>query len=522
MYRIIIADDEPLIVRGLKKMMKWGKMDTEVVGEAEDGGQLLNLLGTLEPDIIISDISMPEKTGLDVLKEIKQRKLKTKVIFLSGFQEFSYAKEAVTYGAVDYLLKPVSVEELENAINRAKDQIVQEQPEAVWKIEQQNVENVFKEISDSPVKRKKRKLHISRKLLNEGKHFAGICFALKGDLVQRIQDNNRFELMRFSVFKAIEEYLEENRNGFVTRRSENSSNIILALSSADFQSEIRAIISRIREIIYGKYGVELVAGIGEITTQADKVEYLYQTAKFSAGIYYFTQEDTIYYQNIERMYNYSFEEFEKKCKEMTQKMLGHDETWRDSFDENLKIIRNLNYGSRYAVESRCNILAMNVCHDLLECKVIDEKNREKLEREVEALRGQNTYEDLKKKFKIIMERFVNECVFCKGSQENDSIFKVKEYISEHFNEDITLEKMAHMVYMNPYYFSAFFKKETGENFKAYLLEIRMKKALQYLMETDMKTYELACLTGYKDVRTFTEKFRDFYGYSPAKYKKNLR
>ena len=148
MYRIIIADDEPLIIRGLKKMMEWGKMDTEVVGEAEDGEQLLNLLDTLEPDIIISDISMPEKTGLDVLKEINKRKLKTKVIFLSGFQEFSYAKEAVTYGAVDYLLKPVSVEELENAINRAKDQIVQEQPEAVWKIEQQNVENVFKEINN--------------------------------------------------------------------------------------------------------------------------------------------------------------------------------------------------------------------------------------------------------------------------------------------------------------------------------------------------------------------------------------
>ena len=84
-----------------------------------------------------------------------------------------------------------------------------------------------------------------------------------------------------------------------------------------------------------------------------------------------------------------------------------------------------------------------------------------------------------------MERFVNECVFYKGNQENDSIFKVKEYISEHFSEDITLEKMAQMVYMNPYYFSAFFKKETGENFKAYLLEVRMKKALQYLMETNM-------------------------------------
>ena len=84
------------------------------------------------------------------------------------------------------------------------------------------------------------------------------------------------------------------------------------------------------------------------------------------------------------------------------------------------------------------------------------------------MRGQNTYEDLKKKFKSIMEQFWNEYALCKGNQENDSIFKVKEYISEHFSEDITLEKMAQMVYMNPYYFSAFFKKETGENFARHI------------------------------------------------------
>ena len=404
---------------------------------------------------------------------------------------------------MDYLLKPVSVEELENAINRAKDQIVQEQPEAVWKIEQQNVENVFKEINNFPVKRKKRKLHVSKELLNEGKYFAGVCCVLKGDLVQRIQDSNRFELMRFAVFKEIEEYLEENRNGFVTKRSENSSTIILVLYSTDLQNETETIISRIREIVYGKYGVELIAGIGEITTQADKVEYLYKTAKFSAGIYYFTQKETIYYQNVERVYNYSFEEFEKKCKELTQKILGHDENWKDSFDESLKIIRTLHYGSCYAVESRCIILAMNVCHDLLECKVIDEENRKKLEREVEALRGQNTYEDLKKKFKSIMERFVNECVYCKGNQENDSIFKVKEYISEHFSEDITLEKMAQMVYMNPYYFSAFFKKETGENFKAYLLEVRLAIRMCVLLRTNSEIFMDAVL---QNIRRTTDNF----------------
>ena len=123
------------------------------------------------------------------------------------------------------------------------------------------------------------------------------------------------------------------------------------------------------------------------------------------------------------------------------------------------------------------------------------------------------------------EDSINNSVY----QEEPSIFLLKPHTRGYRERkdrtgfaDKTLEKMAQMVYMNPYYFSAFFKKETGENFKAYLLEVRMKKALQYLMETNMKTYELASQVGYKDVRTFTDKFRDFYGCSPAKYKKNNR
>ena len=79
--------------------------------------------------------------------------------------------------------------------------------------------------------------------------------------------------------------------------------------------------------------------------------------------------------------------------------------------------------------------------------------------------------------------------------------------------------MAEIVYMNPYYFSSFFKKETGQNYKNYLVEVRMKGAVKLLMETDMKTYELAKAAGYNDVRSFTEKFREYFGDSPSGYKK---
>lgn len=520
MYRVVIADDEPLIIRGLRKMMDWQAMDTEVVGDALDGDELMELLNREKPDIVISDISMPGKSGLDVIREVKERELATKVIFMSGFQEFNYARAAVTYGAVDYLLKPVTVEELEKAIERAKEMLRQERPEKLWEEEKQTVESDLRKLRQLSRRKRTEDIRIPGDILDDSEFFAGVCFALTEDTLKQIRGSNRFELMRFAIFKRIDEYLMENKVGFVARRDENASSIVLALNSENRIEEVQYIVRQIREDIHKRYGVSLVAGIGEITEDAGKLEFIYKTAKFSAGMYYFLQQETIFYRDIDREFTYSFDEYEDICRELTQKILTRDEAWRETLAECLKMICNLHYGSSRAVENRCILLAMNLYRQLMEYKIIDGTNRASFERQVEELRGQNTYVDLKQKFTRLMQRFVDEYVFRRGKQENDVIFKVKEYIQEHFAEDVTLEQLAQLVYMNPYYFSTFFKKETGQNFRAYLLQVRMEKALRYLMETDMKTYELARQVGYRDVRTFTDKFKEVYGCSPSKYKKH--
>ena len=105
-YRMVMIDDEAVILQGLKKLLNWEQLDIEMAGEAMDGEQGLRLIAREQPDIVISDIAMPNLTGIELLKKIKELNWNVKVIFLSGYQEFSYAREAVRYGAVDYLLKP--------------------------------------------------------------------------------------------------------------------------------------------------------------------------------------------------------------------------------------------------------------------------------------------------------------------------------------------------------------------------------------------------------------------------------
>ena len=101
MLRAILADDEAVILKGLRKLIDWEKMGIQIVGEARDGKEALELIERVKPDLAVSDIAMPELDGLDMLKRIGEMGLYTKVIFVSGYQEFSYAKRAVKYGAVD-------------------------------------------------------------------------------------------------------------------------------------------------------------------------------------------------------------------------------------------------------------------------------------------------------------------------------------------------------------------------------------------------------------------------------------
>ena len=115
MWKVLLADDESVIVKGLSKLIDWAALDIELVGEATDGLMAAQLLEQTRPDLVISDIRMPGLTGLELLERYKTGAQAPKFIFVSGYEEFEYVRQALSGGAVDYLLKPVSAEALEKA-----------------------------------------------------------------------------------------------------------------------------------------------------------------------------------------------------------------------------------------------------------------------------------------------------------------------------------------------------------------------------------------------------------------------
>ena len=119
MYKIVIVEDEHLIRKGLKFGIDYSSLDCVVIGEAEDGKQAIEVLNELNPDIVIIDINLPIKTGLQVLKETSH--LHYSAIILSGYSEFEYAQKAIKLDVVEYLTKPLQPQKLIEAINKAKN-----------------------------------------------------------------------------------------------------------------------------------------------------------------------------------------------------------------------------------------------------------------------------------------------------------------------------------------------------------------------------------------------------------------
>ena len=128
MIRVLIVDDEPFIRQGVKILINWKEHGYEVIGEASNGKEAMEIIKNTSVDLVITDIKMPEMNGLELIERVKKNNYKNiKFIVLSGFYEFEYAKTAIKYGVKDYVLKPIQKEELNHVLDEFQKDFAKEQ-----------------------------------------------------------------------------------------------------------------------------------------------------------------------------------------------------------------------------------------------------------------------------------------------------------------------------------------------------------------------------------------------------------
>lgn len=125
MYRVVIIDDEPRIRRGISHCMPWSQLELELKGEAGNGVEALELIRSVRPELVITDIRMPDMDGLDMMEIVRREGIPAVFIVISGFADFEYAQRAIRYGVSDYILKPIEEDKLYASIQRCVNQLKQ-------------------------------------------------------------------------------------------------------------------------------------------------------------------------------------------------------------------------------------------------------------------------------------------------------------------------------------------------------------------------------------------------------------
>lgn len=146
-YKIMLADDEPIMRKALQSLIDWERIDCEIIYVAENGQEVLTALTEMQPDILITDIKMPGADGIEISKYICENKLTTKVILLTAYADFSYAQSAIRYNVVEYVTKTGNFDELLNAIGRCKA-LLMEQKVMISEEKEARMEHLYKKVMD--------------------------------------------------------------------------------------------------------------------------------------------------------------------------------------------------------------------------------------------------------------------------------------------------------------------------------------------------------------------------------------
>lgn len=505
MLRMILADDEPVITKGIQKLVDFKRLGIEITGEFEDGKAALDSIIKERPDMALLDIQMPKKTGIDILKELKQLGIGTKVVFISGFQDFQYAKDALTYGAVDYLLKPVIKEELvgtiEKCIRSMKTTKAELEPEEALTDNQK----VFpSESYDRLVE------------LEECRYLPVVAEVLHEKSVS-VQEK---KLIRFSVISFLEDFLAERDAGIVFVKSRY---IVLVIKNPD-RFPAGQLLREIMEEAVESMKCRLAFITGEPVNTMGQIPDGYEKCLSIEGYFYFAGQFKVpVFRYGERIFKkpVTLEDLRDGRKQLIDAMVSQDD---ESFLKACDLLKRLicraaagrkedacfHYGSTVRIlEERFEILGVHGPE--LEFK------------EILELSGKTeSYEELAGQFEryFIQYKESIRCEVARGDKKD--IIHAKEYIENHYMENLTLEVLAGEIHMNPYYFSSFFKKNSGENFKEYLNKVRMKHGISLLVSTDKKTAEIAQEAGFRDSRSFAELFHRSFGETPSAYRKRIR
>jgi two-component system response regulator YesN len=489
MLGVMLVDDEKTVRRGLRMMIPWAELGLEVIGESGDGDDGLDKLLTLSPDIVIADIRMPGRSGLDMLEEAKKRGYSGKAVILSGYSDFSYAQSAIALGVKKFILKPVDEDELIAELIRLADEINEERK--IEFVKQKGSEYLQDELIKSLFLGTAEADEITAsELPKEGKFTVALI---------SLSDNSDETDMVYDM-------LEEVTNPLYVKLDIEHTLGLLFVGQSKSES------TKFMEKITTEF-----AAVGKTVTSVFEIKESYRTATEIYRMKFLYMHTGVISPDILSKYWSESGEPDDIASRLYALVTVND---IEKLNEHLEKLHNIFMGGRFTPEA-IRLIYINTVTEIVKASAKGgADNKSASLPTTEEIAKISSIPSLYEINIYVSELLcsISDNVFGDTTQSN--IEKIVRYVAANFRTEIRLEGLAQLFGYNSAYLGKVFHKYTGENFNNYLDNIRITEAKRLLESGKYKVYEVAEMVGFSNINYFHNKFKKIVGISPMSYKKS--
>ena len=541
MLKIFLAEDEVIVRETIKRMIPWEDLGFELVGEAADGEMALPLLLRQKPDLLITDIKMPFMDGLTLAKVAKKEIPGLKVVILSGYDDFNYAKQAINIGVEDYLLKPITknalIERLTEIRSRYEHEKTQKEYYEKFHREMQAYEkNSSRDFFEALVSGSMDMIEIYRRSEKLGLDIVAEAYNV---LIFTMNCEEDFSGQRegYSEWEAeslelLEEFFSENTSAMLFRCNIFSYGVLIKGQKETIEENTRSCVSEIQRILDRKEQKrQWFVAVGEPVERLSQIQKSYYSASRAFSQRYLYDENILYYDEMASMEKKNVTEDDSTYLQkvdvnalnpaILQKFLSNG-----FLEETENFVKDYFYAiGQEPLESLVfrNYVTLNVRFSVMSfLKEIGCDTR--------TLEQEDTEDVLSESSKSLenaiayAEKIISQAIALRdqnSGNKNRSILKTAvDFIDSHYmEEDMSLNKAANAANVSANHFSALFSQNMGQTFIEYLTNLRMNKAKEYLRCTSMRSSEIAGEIGYKDAHYFSYLFKKTQGMTPSDYRK---
>ncbi|WP_068497795.1 response regulator [Paenibacillus kribbensis] len=548
MYNVLIIDDEEPLREAIRIVGDWDHLGIEHIYEATNGRLGLEMLSQHNIDVVMVDMKMPELNGIEFLRAIEKAYPHLLTIVISGYNDFEYTRQAIQSRVVDYLLKPIHRQDLNQALRKAVD-ILESRKQSENEFISQNItlnmslpklkEKLYLSILDGSFKRQANTTLLPLIGADQpGNRFGvSVLRLLNRDEVRRTRFHGDTELMDFAVTNVLAQTSDERLNCFSFPHPRREREVVSVCTLAPGQEEHMAfLLAQVTQKavanLHGLFGMVVAAGVGQPCTDVMELASAYADAK--ALIY---STDVLKLEGASILHTAPRQTIKSEEVQWTDRLLLIQKDAQTGQANRAKVLLNdllkpLASGSVFRLQDADRLI--REFHFLLREAAVElgasvsaSSQKGALEESERGSEGElsadfTSFADYGHRLTRMLELYIAGVQHAQAGNQPFDISDIKKHIDRYYFEDIKISFFAETYFLSREYLMKLFKQQFGYGIHEYVQKVRMDKAKELLSDSSLKIQEISDMLGYKDKNYFSKAFRNYYQVSPSEYRVSLQ